>query len=79
MRNPLENSIQSVDESRVARDGDAGLDLAELRVVSTVTVNGIIFDTGIHQRQDDRDGHADGRDDTHGADMVECSRQRHQD
>jgi len=72
----LQNSIHSVDETRVSWDSRTCLDRPKLGVNSAIAHQWVFFDTGIDQGQDDSNGHACRRSNAHDGDVIESSRKR---
>jgi hypothetical protein len=72
-RNSLQDSVHTVDEAWIPRNSDTRRNWTLLGVASAVSVKRVILDTGVYQREDDGDKHADCRYYSHGRDVVECS------
>ena len=79
-KNSLQNSIQAINETGSwVRQASLSLDWAKSRVIAAVSVKRMAFDTGIHERENDGDTHADCRSDRHHRDVFESPGQRDHD
>lgn len=76
----LEDSVESIDKSRTAvGQTDGSRHLSQRRIVATISVQRMILDSNVDQREQDSDSHARCGDDGHQGHMVEGPWERDND